>query len=56
MANKKTEVDIILPNFNSSMSIDKTIRSVINQSFKNWKLIIVDDSSDEKTKKKIKKV
>ena len=56
MANKKTEVDIILPNFNSSRFIDKTIQSVINQSFKNWKLIIVDDSSDEKTKKKIKKI
>ena len=55
MANKKTEVDIILPNFNSSRFIDKTIQSVINQSFKNWKLIIVDDSSDEKTKKKLKK-
>ena len=34
MANKKTEVDIILPNFNSSRFIDKTIQSVINQSFK----------------------
>ena len=55
MANKKTEVDIILPNFNSSKFIDSTIRSVINQSYKNWKLVIVDDSSDTETIKKLKK-
>jgi len=55
MENKKTEVDIILPNYNSSEFIDKTIRSVINQSFTDWRLIIIDDFSDIKTRKKIKK-
>ena len=34
MENKKTEVDIILPNYNSSKFIDKTIQGVLNQSFK----------------------
>ena len=52
---KKTSVDIILPNYNSSQFIAKTIKSVQNQSFKNWKLIIVDDCSDTKTKKILKK-
>jgi len=51
MENKKTEVDIILPNYNSSEFIEKTIDSVIGQTHKNWNLIIVDDCSDEKTKK-----
>ena len=55
MENKKTEVDIILPNFNSSEYIDATIKSIIKQTFRNWKLIIIDDFSDIKTKKKIKK-
>ncbi len=55
MAYKKTEVDIILPNYNSSEYIDKTIKSVINQSFKNWRLLIVDDFSDLPTKKIIEK-
>ena len=49
MANKKKEkikVDIILPNYNSSNYIIKTVNSILNQSYKNWKLIIVDDNSD----------
>jgi teichuronic acid biosynthesis glycosyltransferase TuaG len=58
MANKKEKkikIDIILPNFNSSDSIKETIKSVIGQTFKNWKLIIVDDCSDKKTKTILKK-
>tara|TARA_Y200000002_G_scaffold372222_1_gene369763 strand:+ start:450 stop:1199 length:750 start_codon:yes stop_codon:yes gene_type:complete len=54
MENKKTEIDIILPNYNSSEFIDETIKSVLNQNFKNWRLIIIDDYSDIKTRKKIK--
>ena len=53
MANKKQKkikVDIILPNFNSSDYIRETIKSIIGQTFTNWKLIIVDDCSDKKTK------
>ena len=53
--NKKTEVDIILPNYNSKDFIDKTINSVLKQSYKNWKLIIVDDSSNSETKEKVVK-
>ena len=49
MENKKTKVDIILPNFNSSDYIKETIESVINQTYTNWNLIIVDDCSDKKT-------
>ena len=56
MANKKEKkIDIILPNFNSSGYIKETIKSIIDQTFKNWKLIIVDDCSDKKTKTILKK-
>ncbi len=58
MANKKEKkikIDIILPNFNSSDSIKETVKSIIDQTFKNWKLIIVDDCSDKKTKTILKK-
>ena len=57
MENKEKEkIDIILPNYNSSLFITKTINSVINQSYKNWKLIIVDDFSDKKTVNILKKI
>ena len=47
---KKAKVSIILPNYNSSTTIKKTISSIVNQTYKNWELIIVDDNSDEFTK------
>lgn len=40
-------VSIITPSFNSSNFIKKTIESVINQSYNNWELIIVDDCSSD---------
>ena len=38
-------VDIVLPNYNSADYVSETIESVINQTFKNWKLIIIDGNS-----------
>ena len=37
--NNKDYVDIILPNFNSSKYIEKTLKSIFVQSYKKWKLI-----------------
>ena len=48
-------VDIILPNYNSELYISETINSIINQTFKNWKLTIVDDNSNLETQKILKK-
>ena len=48
-------VDIILPNYNSSIYIEETLNSIIGQSFKNWKLLIVDDNSNDETKNIIKR-
>ena len=50
MKKKREVIDIILPNYNSEKFIVHTIRSIINQSYKYWKLIIVDDASNKKTK------
>ena len=45
----QTSVDIVLPNYNSALYVSETINSVINQTFKNWKLIIVDGNSNIET-------
>ena len=47
MRKKKAETDIILPNYNSYKYLDATIKSVISQTYKNWRLIIVDDASNQ---------
>ena len=52
---RQNKVSIILPNFNSAEYILSTIKSINNQSYKNWKLIIVDDCSNIKTKKLLNK-
>mgnify|MGYP001282934927 CR=1 FL=1 len=54
MVNLKDRIDIILPNYNSEKYIRQTIKSIINQEYKNWKLLIIDDCSNDKTKKILK--
>ena len=44
-----------MPNYNSSEFIQKTIKSVLSQTFTNWELIIIDDNSNNKTKEILKK-
>lgn len=42
-------VSIILPTFNREKLLKRAVNSVLNQSFKNWELIIVDDGSSDGT-------
>ncbi len=44
-------VDIILPNYNKKDYLKETIDSVINQSFKKWHLIIIDNNSSDGSQK-----
>ena len=50
------KVAIILPNYNSFKFLNKTLNSVLNQTYKNWVLYIVDDCSNLKTIKFLKKI
>ena len=42
-------VSIIMPSYNTAQYIAETIQSVINQTYQNWELIIVDDCSSDDT-------
>lgn len=42
-------VSIIMPSFNTAQYIATSIQSVINQTYQNWELIIVDDCSTDNT-------
>lgn len=42
-------VSIITPTYNSSKFIEETIKSVQNQTYKNWELLITDDCSTDNT-------
>ena len=47
--NKMPLVSILLNCFNASNFIEKAIKSVIDQSYQNWELIIWDDGSTDDT-------
>ena len=52
---EKHLVSIVCPVFNSEKFLDTTITSVLEQTYQNWELILVDDCSTDNSVKVIKK-
>ena len=52
---EEPSVDVVLPNYNKSLFLEEAVNSVISQEYNNWHLYIVDDNSDDNSKKILKK-
>ena len=44
-------IDIIIPAYNAESTIRKTLNSVLNQTFKDFEIVAIDDGSTDATKK-----
>ncbi|MDD4938351.1 MAG: glycosyltransferase [Candidatus Shapirobacteria bacterium] len=49
-------IDILIPTYNGSSCITETIKSILTQNFKNFRIIISDDASKDNTISVIKKI
>lgn len=49
------KVSVILPNYNHEKYLEKRIESILNQDFKDFELIILDDASQDKSTEVIQK-
>lgn len=50
------KVSIIVPMFNLQLYIEETLHSIMNQSYRNWECILIDDGSTDHTAKIVKRM
>ena len=50
------KISVILTTFNRAYKLKRAVKSVLNQTFTDWELIIVDDCSNDKTQKYCEKM
>ena len=56
MRNNKGMVSVIITSYNSEKFLERSVFSVLNQTYKNLELIVVDDCSIDSSKKIVKKI
>ena len=49
MMNNKYFLSVLMSVYNSEITIEKSIKSIINQSYKNFEFLIMDDFSNDRT-------
>ena len=54
--NKKIKILVVVTTYNSEKTIKECIKSIINNTYTNFELVIVDDFSSDNTKKILKKI
>ena len=47
-------ISVLMSVYNEELYLDESIPSIINQTYKSWELIIIDDGSTDKTSEILK--
>ena len=55
MSKSNPTISVVMPVYNSAKYLSSSIESILNQTFSNFELIIIDDSSTDSTSQIIKK-
>src|SRR5699024_4230114 len=50
------KISVIIPVYNTEKYLDKRFESILNQTYTNIEIIVINDGSNKKTKNKLKKI